>query len=731
MTASLFDVAGSNESPVGAAAGIDTPSTRWLRGAFWAAALIPPLVFGAAIWWGYRAALHDAEETVQRASTVVLRQAEHALATAADMAATVQQFGSGPDEALRAREFEVHRRLQDLASGLPMVAALTVWDARGRELASSRLYPVPDDVSLAERDYFHRQKEADRGLIVTERFIGQRSGDSLFNVVARRSHADGSFAGVIVVSLRPEHFQAFYQSLARDEPGLATFSLFTQGGVLLTRWPAQENGSTQVAESSPLLVRVRAGQERGVMFMASTFDQERRLVSFRRVAEQPLYVAAALSNSAIFAVWYRVVALLAAILLPITLVLVYVTSVALKKTRREQAMALKLNEESRRRAKAEQALVQAQKLQALSQLTGGVAHDFNNLLAIVSNNLHVFKRLHPELADGRQIAAIARAVTSGVRLTRQLLSFSRKQALKPEAILLQQWLPATGDLLRTTIGRGIELEIDVAPDTAPINVDANELELALINIAVNAKDAMPDGGRLQIRAEDAGTGLDLDRVLIRVSDTGSGIPAEALEKVFDPFFTTKEAGKGTGLGLSQVYGLCVQAGGSATIASTVGRGTVITMLLPQAGAVAVAKSFTAVPAPAQLHGRVLLVEDNDEVAAGVEALLRSAGLTVRLAFNADAALAMFLNEGEQFDAVLTDIAMPGSMNGIELAQRLRQAQPTLPVLLMTGYSARVHEAVAAGWRVLAKPADPGDLLGELNRALQAVRAVDAQLQSTS
>jgi two-component system NtrC family sensor kinase len=478
-----------------------------------------------------------------------------------------------------------------------------------------------------------------------------------------------------------------------------------------------------------LLPLVRAGQERGVLFVESPFDQQRRLLSFRRVGEQPVYVTAALSASAIFAVWYRAVALLAVILLPITLVLVYLTWVALKKTRREQAMALELHEESRRRAKAEQALVQAQKLEALSQLTGGVAHDFNNLLAIVSNNLHVFKRLHPERADGPQIAAIARAVTSGVRLTRQLLSFSRKQALKPEPILLQQWLPATGDLLRTTIGRSIDLEIDVASGTAPVNVDANEFELALINVAVNAKDAMPDGGRLQIRAENTGEAPGM--VMIRVSDTGSGIPADALEKVFDPFFTTKEAGKGTGLGLSQVYGLCVQAGGSATVDSTVGRGTVITMLLPQAGAAAVAKSSTLPQVPAQLQGRVLLVEDNDEVAAGIEALLRSAGLTVRLAFNADAALAMFLHGGEPFDAVLTDIAMPGSMNGIELAQRLRQAQPSLPVLLMTGYSTRVHEAVAAGWRVLTKPADPGDLLGELNRALQAAREGRAHLQPAS
>ena len=317
-----------------------------------------------------------------------------------------------------------------------------------------------------------------------------------------------------------------------------------------------------------------------------------------------------------------------------------------------------------------------------------------------------------------QLAAISRAVKSGVRLTRQLLSFSRKQALKPEVVVLQQWLPAVGDLLRTTIGRAIELEIEIAPQIAAIQVDPTELELALINIAVNAKHAMPSGGTLRIcaaRSRRAGA-----MVVIAVSDSGTGIAPDVLDKVFDPFFSTKQPGEGSGLGLSQVYGLCAQAGGSATIASTVGRGTTVTLQLPAVAVPAPVLPPVAPPQPARLRGHVLLVEDNEQVADGIVALLRSAGLEVSRAVDADAGLALGL--AGAFDVVLSDIAMPGAMSGIDLALRLRQAKPSLPVLLMTGYSARIHEAAAAGLRVLSKPTEPSVLLAEIGVALRRVQA---------
>jgi two-component system NtrC family sensor kinase len=707
-----------------AAPGVETgTSLRWLRVMVWCAGLIPALVFVAACWWGYAQAFEEARDTVLRADRVVLRHAESAFETAAALTQRALRAAKAPDAVLRAREEEIHRQLEDFVLGLPAVAALTVWDANGRAVASSQAWPVRADLSIATRAYFTEQRAQDKGLLITGQIDSLVDGEARIHASARRTMLDGSFGGVVVVSLKPEYFQNFYRSLAREEPGLATFSLFKADGALLARWPAPRDGSNRVPEGSPLLGSARAGAEQGLQFIRSSFDSERRLYSFHRVDEQPIYVTAGLSESAILANWYRFVTLLATVLLPITGGMIYISSVALRKTRRERAVLLQLRDENRRRAHAEQALVQAQKLEALAQLTGGVAHDFNNLLAIIRNNLHVHKRLHPQLGETAQLAAIAHAVSSGVRLTHQLLSFSREQALKPETLLLQQWLPATADLLRTTLGRAIELQIEVAAGTAPVRVDATELELALLNIAVNARDAMPEGGSLQIRvAEAASTLADGARlVAIRIRDTGEGMTPEVLEKVFEPFFTTKPAGKGSGLGLSQVYGLCTQAGGVATVESAAGRGTTVSLLLPVSHAPAASPPGAAAAPATALQGRILVVEDNDAQAAGLVALLHLAGLTAQVTGRAESALAMLVRGRQTFDLVLADIVTPGTINGIELARCLQQTHPALPVLLISGYAASVHEALAGRFKVLAKPTDPDELLLELQQALASAR----------
>jgi two-component system NtrC family sensor kinase len=308
-------------------------------------------------------------------------------------------------------------------------------------------------------------------------------------------------------------------------------------------------------------------------------------------------------------------------------------------------------------------------------------------------------------------------------LTRQLLSFSRRQALRPERIALQQWLPATEDLIRSTLGRSVELSVDVARDVLPIDVDTAELELALINTALNAQHAMSSGGVLRIAARNVAKapGGNSPMVLISIEDNGSGIAPELLGRVFEPFFTTKAAGKGTGLGLSQVYGLCAQAGGQAVVDSSVGRGTTIGLYFPPATESVVEAGAPLETAPNTLDGHVLLVEDNDDVATATESLLIAAGLRVTRVPSADAAIATLAANDSRLDVVLSDISMPGSMDGIELAFQLKRDHPRLPVLLTTGYAERIGDAIAGGFRVLAKPAAADELLGELS-ALLPVRA---------
>ena len=300
------------------------------------------------------------------------------------------------------------------------------------------------------------------------------------------------------------------------------------------------------------------------------------------MGDYPLYVVAGVSRAAMLAGWLRFVGLLAAVLVPVTAGLTYVSLVALRKTRREQAITAALNEAVARRAAAEKGMLESQKLETLAQLTGGVAHDFNNLLAIVSSSLHVHRHLHPELGDERHLQAMARAVQSGTRLTRQLLSFSRKQALRPETdraavLAARRRRPAAqhARLAHRDGGRGGRRRLPGQRRRRGARAGADQP-----GAQRQARDARRRRGCAS-RARNEGASEDgTTMVVIAVADTGVGIAADVLPRVFEPFFTTRMNEAGSGLGLSQVHGFCAQAGGRARIASEPGQGTTVEMVLP-------------------------------------------------------------------------------------------------------------------------------------------------------
>ena len=374
----------------------------------------------------------------------------------------------------------------------------------------------------------------------------------------------------------------------------------------------------------------------------------------------------------------------------------------------------------RRTKDALEQLSQSQRLEALGQLTGGVAHDFNNLLAVIGNNAFVLQRTVGGQETSSQLAAITRAVQVGSRLTGHLLRFARRSEVKPEVIDLITHLPSLADMLKTALGSPISVAMRVEPSTRKIECDSGELELALINLAVNARDAMPSGGEFIVVARNAtpaeARGLPLgDYVVIAVSDTGGGIDPRALEHVFEPFFTTKGLGKGTGLGLSQVYGFCSQAGGTARILATSSAGTTVLMLLPATTKTLEASSDPgAQPAPAPEHRELLLVEDNDELGQATETLLTLFGYRVTRASSAEEAIQL-LDAGEQhFDVVLSDVVMPGGMSGVSFAQYLQKNLPEMPIILITGYTAHLRNK--HGFEILRKPCAPDVLLAALRRA---------------
>ncbi|WP_422017947.1 ATP-binding protein [Roseateles sp.] len=373
---------------------------------------------------------------------------------------------------------------------------------------------------------------------------------------------------------------------------------------------------------------------------------------------------------------------------------------------------------------AEQRVSQSQRVGALGRLTGGVAHDFNNLLGIISNSVHLIQR-HPAAADLQgPIASTLRAVESGSQLTQHLLRFAGRRPVRPQTVALARYLPEAQELMRSMLGRRIEIGVRVAPDTAPIRVDPGELELALINLGLNARDAMPNGGELRLQARNADA-ADIEGlptlaapqrwVMLTVSDDGIGIEPDVLERVFEPFFTTKGPGKGPGLGLSQVHGFCTQAGGAARMDSTPGLGTAVTLLLPSAAGPKEPQPEDGQPAnaaPTVAGLRALVVEDNEELGAATAALLRSHGAQVVLVTHAAAALQQ-LQPQAKFDVVLSDMVMPGDMDGYALAQWIALHHPALPVVLISGY----HTVPATpGFRVLTKPCPQDELLAALRDA---------------
>jgi CheY-like chemotaxis protein len=355
----------------------------------------------------------------------------------------------------------------------------------------------------------------------------------------------------------------------------------------------------------------------------------------------------------------------------------------------------------------------------MGQLTGGVAHDFNNLMMVVGGQAELLRRhLEGDERAQRSLDAIDIAARRGQELTRHLLTFARRQRVNPIALSLSERAKALRELLSTSAGSPVEVRVDLEDALWPVEADVGEFELALINLTVNARDAMPNGGALSISGKnvtlkggEVDPELKGDFVALSVRDTGVGIPADILPRVFEPFFTTKEVSKGTGLGLSQVYGFAQQMGGYCTISSELGVGTSVTIYLPRSHSEPRAEDRDQGPV-AEPHGAyILVVEDNPEVAEVTAALLEQLGNRTRIVTNARAAL-VALSESELPDLVLTDIVMAGEMDGIDLARRIRQDYPDLPVLLATGYS-QAAERLAGEFPILAKPYQ----MSELSRAV--------------
>jgi len=563
-----------------------------LRGLLAASLAVPLLLLAIAAWQNFRLVRSQAEERVMIEAGELREHALDTVKTYAIVLAWIDARTSGLDWNRIEHDEELHRFLSDLDT-LPQVDEVWMADATGRPRVSGRSPLVPP-VDVSDRDCFAAEREKDVGMFVGREQIGALTHAPVFNICERRSRADKSFDGIIVVSARPAFFSDFYRTVSQDKRFAA--SLLRSDGSLLVRYPTLAAPS-ELAAGSPFMQAIANRPDRGLFRGRGETDGIARFYAYQRVEGYPLYVAYGIPTRDVLASWLGNLVNYSLFAVPASLALFGMTLLAARQIRRHtiaswrwRTTARRLRREMNRRAMAEAELRQAQKMEALGQLTGGVAHDFNNLLTVLQGSLELLSGRQQSVQLQARVDAALRTVERGERLTEQLLAFARRQPLVRATIDLNAELRRMAELLARTVGSGITIHTDLAPGLWPVDADATQLELAVINLAINARDAMPGGGELRLRTFNRVTPPVTapeqsvqagEFVGLEISDTGHGMPPEVAARAFEPFFTTKEAGKGTGLGLSMVYGFARQSGGSASIRSEVGQGTAVTLLLPR------------------------------------------------------------------------------------------------------------------------------------------------------
>jgi signal transduction histidine kinase/CheY-like chemotaxis protein len=649
------------------------------------------------------------------------------------LAGYVQQTFAGGDAALRllvvhsrrvggvsAPDSEWAPTLQAARVGLTGIGSISVVDSTGIIRHSSQ----PALVGQSRRNQFSFTQLASGiadGLVADVPFRTVVGEPGFVIPLGRKlTTATGAFDGIVVASYLPDSLREFFRAVDVGRTGSVT--VFHAAGFVLLREPSIRAALGEQAAGSPLFAAAKRIGGTGRFRGRVDGDGPIQRTAFRSLDGQ-LIVAVSLSEPELLVHWNRD----AAASLTVGTVLALVLG----------AFLLLLYRQMDVRQSAEEALIRSQRLEALGQLTGGVAHDFNNLLTVILGNVSLMKAMQaqgPLPPDDESLGEIERAARRASDLTRQLLAFARRQPLMPRVVDLAAAIQSAEPMLRRVVGEATMLRV-VAP-TEPVlaNVDPVQIETTLLNLCLNARDAMPRGGRIAIEAgrtvldehyaRTAGDVVAGPYSLITVSDTGVGIPAEHIPRLFEPFFTTKGPGIGTGLGLSMVYGFVKQSGGHVRVYSEVGRGTSVKLYFPETTGV----PAVSTPLPDEDrrgHGEVvLLVEDEPLVLAMAARLLRRLGYVVLEAKDGPSAIAL-VKPDTRIDLLLTDVMLPGTLTGPRLAEELKRQRPGLPVLLASGYSPEIISlGTHAGASVpfLAKPYDRRKLARAVYEALRTPAA---------
>jgi signal transduction histidine kinase/CheY-like chemotaxis protein len=693
-----------------------------IRAMLVAAILGPMIALGVFAWHTHNQIVHGAQERAQRFAAVVQEHTLKVFETIGLVLHAADQKLRGVDGQTLSTSKEVWEELKKLEQSSEQVASIFVVDRDGFTSFTTRAFPSPL-VDFSDRDYYFEQRRADQGLYIGQAYVGKISHEPIFNFSIRRTSEDGRFNGVIGSSALVDYFENYYRSVGVLDDGFA-IALVRDDGNILVRYPALGTGSSKIPPDSPFMLKLKG--DRGTFAARSPFNGLERWYGFMKVRGFPIYAVYGIDQRSLTREWLHTTAEAAVLAFAVGACLFLTAWFALRRAKQE-AIALAgltrttraLEQEIEKRRRAEASLMQAQRLEAVGQLTGGIAHDFNNLLTIISGNLDLADRRTDIKSIRRLLKSIRYASERAVNLTRQLLVFSRRHMVNPKTVSLNVVLERTRMLIEHSVPESIRLEFDTGEDLCPTRVDVSEFEAAVLNLVGNARDAMPNGGTLRFSLRELvvdGNGVVTETpqlgpgsyVALQIEDTGCGMSPETLARVYEPFFTTKEVGKGTGLGLSQVYGFVQQSGGSIFIDSEVGRGTRVSILLPRSEEPLAAEGDRLAGMPkVGRQATILVVEDDAEVRNTSMAMLIDLGHHILTARDGPEALAL-VRAGNPIDVLFTDVAMPGGMSGIELANQAVALRPALKVLITTGYPDH-PELQSNEFAVLPKPFTRVDL----------------------
>jgi signal transduction histidine kinase len=697
----------------------------------------PVLFFTYFGWRSYHDYFVNARAHLERTSDVVREHAINVFETHELVASKVELITRGmSDEDIRANEAAIHAQLKDIVGRRRQVQDIWVINRDGRPLVTGAIYPVPPDADETDRSYFQvfRNGQVKPNTLFISRVLRGRVNPTVFFqiVKARNPAPDGKFNGVDVVSVEPGYFQKFFEQVVEGSD-IDTVVLLREDGHVLARHPRPMATLDQLPVATAFVEQLKAQPGRGTYEARSAVDGTVRIAAYQQLPNYPVYATVTLARSEIVRAWRENFLSHMVFGVPATLMLMLLGLLAVRRARSESDALGQLRDEIRLRESAEGQLRQSQKMEAVGRLTGGVAHDFNNLLTIVLGNLDILRRRLQD-ADPRLVQPIENARTGATRaaaLTQRLLAFSRQQPLAPAAVDINKLVARMSDMLRRTLGETISVEAVLSGGLWRAHVDANQLESALLNLAVNARDAMPEGGNLTIETgnaylDDAYASARADvkagqYVMIAVADTGAGMTPDVIAKAFDPFFTTKPVGQGTGLGLSQVYGFAKQSNGHVSIYSEVNHGTIVKLYVPKLSGAAndEAEPARADTATSTGEGTILIVEDDDMVRQVSVDALEEAGYTVLHAEDARRGLTL-LNAHPEIRLLFTDVVLTGGMNGRQLADEATKIRPDLKVLFTTGYTHNAivhHGRLDEGISFIGKPFSAAALAAKVKAVL--------------